>query len=167
MEEGGDEIAADWRRFGAVVFQHRAGRLDKSPPPAGIYEGLHRKTTELLKQDPVVLSVQQREAVGTALRTRLDELGAFLIAISVSGQHVHMLLKVGPKVVRKLVGTAKMHAWFELRKTGWKKKLWGKRGKYLKVRDRQHQLNVFYYILRHAEQGAWVWRYTAPKSDMN
>ena len=24
-------------------------------------------------------------------------------------------------------------------------------------KDREHQLNVFHYILRHAEEGAWVW----------
>ena len=120
--------------------RHHRDHVDgdyKSPPPAGIYEGLHRKSAELLRHDPAVLSVAQRELVGIALRTRLDELGALLIAISVSGQHVHMLLKVSPKLVRKLVGIAKMHAWFELRKTGWKKKLWGKRGKYLTIRDRK------------------------------
>jgi hypothetical protein len=53
---------------------------------------------------------------------------------------------------------------FELRKGGWKTKLWGKRGKFLRIRDRPHQLNVFRYILRHAEHGAWVWYYT-PKKD--
>jgi hypothetical protein len=59
--------------------------------------------------------------------------------------------------------TTKKYAWFEMRDKGWKTKLWGKRGKFLRVRDRKHQLNVFYYILRHGEQGAWVWYYTPPK----
>jgi hypothetical protein len=92
-------------------------------------------------------------------------LGVFLIAIAVSAQHIHMLAKAHAKKVRLQAGDAKKHAWFEMRDSGWKQKLWAKRGKFLEIRDREHQLNVFYYILRHEEQGAWVWYYTPPKDD--
>jgi hypothetical protein len=61
------------------------------------------------------------------------------------------------------VGDLKKRAWFEMRDAGWKKKLWGKRGKFLRIRDRRHQLNVYYYILHHAEEGAWVWHCTRTK----
>src|SRR5882724_4054772 len=135
----------------------------KNPPPAGIYEKFAEKNREALKHDEVSLDWAQRETVGKALKAKLDELGVFVIAIAASAQHVHLLLKARPKEVRNQVGAAKMHTWFELRKSGWKKKLWGKRGKFLRIRDRAHQLNVFRYILRHAEQGAWVWHYTPAK----
>ena len=74
-----------------------------------------------------------------------------------------MLLKLPPATVRTQVGDLKKRAWFEMRDAGWKKKLWGKRGKFLRIRDRRHQLNVYYYILHHAEEGAWVWHYTRTK----
>jgi REP element-mobilizing transposase RayT len=137
----------------------------KNPPPAGIYEAFAIKNRESLKCDEVSLDWSQREAVGKALKSKLDELGVILIAIAASGQHVHLLLKARPKEVRNQVGKAKMHTWFELRKGGWKRKLWGRRGKFLRVRDRAHQLNVFRYILRHAEQGAWVWYYTPARDE--
>src|SRR5262249_40366470 len=117
-----------------------------------------------LQHDPVALNSMQRELVGKALKERLDNLNASLIAISVSSQHIHMLLKLPPATVRTHVGDAKKHAWFRMRDGGWKKKLWGKRGKFLRIRDRRHQLNVYYYILRHAEQGAWVLHCTRPKN---
>ncbi len=116
-----------------------------------------------MKHDAISLSAVQREIVGEALKGRLDELDASLIAISVSRQHIHLLVKLPPKTVRLQVGDAKKHAWFEMRDAGWTTKLWGKRGKFLRIRDRKHQLNVFHYILRHAEQGAWVWYYTPSK----
>ncbi len=136
----------------------------KSPPAVGVYESFALKNLDALKHDPVSLDPAQRERVGEALKTKLDELDASLIAISVSSQHIHMLLKLPPATVRTQVGDAKKHAWFEMRDTGWRKKLWGKRGKFLRIRDRRHQLNVYYYILRHAEQGAWVWHYTRQKT---
>ena len=32
----------------------------------------------------------------------------------------------------------------------------------LPVRDRRHQVNVFHYILKHRNQGAWTWDYRQP-----
>jgi REP element-mobilizing transposase RayT len=142
--------------------RHHRDHVDgdyKSPPPVGVYESFALKNAEELKHEPVSLNSVQRETVGKALKERLDELDASVIAVSVSSQHIHILVKLPPTLVRTQVGDAKKHAWFTLRDTGWTTKLWGKRGKYLRIRDRKHQLNVYYYILRHAEQGAWVWHY--------
>ena len=55
------------------------------------------------------------------------------------------------------MGLAKKHATFEARSCGWQGKLWGRRGKEVRVKDRGHQLQVYRYILAHAAQGAWVW----------
>lgn len=59
------------------------------------------------------------------------------------------------------MGVAKKHSAFEAKAQGWQGKLWGKRGKELPVRDRAHQRNVYYYILDHAKEGAWVWVWRA------
>jgi len=120
--------------------RHHRDHVDgdyKSPPPAGIYEGLHRNSAKLLKHDPAVLSVAQRATVGIALRTRLDELGASLIAISVSGQHVHMLLKVSPKNRPKAGWHREDARVVRTAKDRLEEEAWGKRGKYLTIRDRK------------------------------
>lgn len=129
----------------------------KNPPPPGRYEDRVAHSRELLTQPPVILPPALREVVGLALKERLQGFGTLLLCESVSGQHIHILAKMPYGCVRWWLGKAKRHVWFVLRDRGWVGKLWGKRGKYLPVKDRPHQLNVYYYILRHAAQGAWVW----------
>ncbi len=129
----------------------------KNPPPAGAYDALESRSRASLKQPPVVLPQDLRPVVGTAIKERLEGLSVLLVCLSVSGQHVHVLAKMPFGHPRALMGKAKKHAWFVLRECGWQGKLWGKRGKVLPVRDRAHQLNVYRYIMRHVEQGAWVW----------
>ena len=49
------------------------------------------------------------------------------------------------------------HAHFIADGRGWTGKLWAVGSKANPVRDREHHRNVFFYILRHAEEGAWIW----------
>ncbi|HEY1376116.1 MAG TPA: hypothetical protein VGF55_04950, partial [Gemmataceae bacterium] len=136
----------------------------KSPPPPGQYADRERRSRESLKRPAVVFSREQRELVGMALRDKLQQIGAFVLCISVGGQHVHVLAKLPPGVARAWMGKAKRHTWFELRdRCGWTAQMWGKRGKELPVRDRAHQLNVYGYILDHAKEGAWVWTWVSEK----
>jgi hypothetical protein len=137
----------------------------KSPPPPGKYADQERRSRESLKQEPVVLPKDLRPVVGTALRERLEQLGVLVLCLSVGGQHVHILAKTPRGEARNLAGAAKLHAWHVLRSHGWRKKLWAKRGKEKPVRDREHQLNVYAYILSHAQEGAWVWKWERPKKD--
>jgi len=132
----------------------------KNPPPQGKYADRERRSRESLKQPPVILPGDLRPIIATALRERFEQAGAFVLCISVGGQHVHVLVKTPPGVVRDWSGLAKAHAWHTARRHGWRKKLWAKRGKFKPVRDRQHQLNVYNYILGHAREGAWVWKWS-------
>jgi hypothetical protein len=129
----------------------------KNPPPPGMYESRERRSRKSLKHAPVVLTPSLRPIVGGALKERLQTLGALVVCISMSGQHAHGLTKMPRALVRDWGGLAKKHAWFVARELGWKEKLWGKRGKAIHVKTREHQLNVYRYILAHAKEGAWVW----------
>src|SRR5437763_7521183 len=60
----------------------------KNPPPPGKYEKKAARSRKLLKQPPVILTPEWRKTVGEAIRDRLLELGAVLLCVSVSGQHV-------------------------------------------------------------------------------
>lgn len=129
----------------------------KNPPPPGKYAEQERRSRAALKQPPVVLPLEWRKTLGEALRDRLLELGAVLLGVSVSGQHVHYLAKIPYLFPRKWTGFAKKHAWHVANDRGWEGELWAKRSKATPVKDRAHQLNVLTYILRHADEGAWVW----------
>jgi hypothetical protein len=138
----------------------------KNPPPPELYAERLRRSCESLKQAPVVLAAEWRPIIGAAVRDRLTELGAFVLCVSASGQHLHLLGKLPADVTPRLwMGLAKKHSAFEVKALGWKGKLWGKRGKELRVRDRLHQQNVYRYILKHADEGAWVWAWQAPKKE--
>jgi hypothetical protein len=129
----------------------------KNPPPPGLSADRAARSRASLKQPPVIFTPAQRPFVGTALRDKLQQLGALVLCLSAGGQHAHILAKLPDDQARAWLGRAKKHAWFELRDRGWVGHMWGKRGKELPVRDRRHQLNVYYYILAHAKEGAWVW----------
>jgi hypothetical protein len=130
----------------------------KNPPPPGMYAARQRRSQELMKFNEVFLPVELFAVVGTALREKLIAQGAQVICQCVSAQHLHIQAHMPPEQCRAWLGVAKKHAWFVLRdEHAWTGKLWGKRGKSVPIRDRQHQINVFDYILRHREQGAWVW----------
>ena len=73
---------------------------------------------------------------------------------------MHLLAKLPVETdPRILMGLAKKHAAFEAKAKGWFGKLWAKRCKELRVRDRGPQLNAYGYILDHIKEGAWVWKW--------
>ncbi len=130
----------------------------KNPPPEGLYADKERRSRALLKQAPVSLPVPLRAVVGTSIKERLEGLGYLVIALTVTAQHVHVLVKLPLGDVREHIGVAKKHAWFVLRQQHlWRGKLWGKRCQCVLVRDRTHQLNVYRYIGKHVDEGGWVW----------
>jgi len=130
----------------------------KDPPPTGKYDIKRRGSMEILKQSPVVLVPAWRPIIGAAVRDRLQDQGAFVLCLAQGGQHLHLLAKLPlTSDARIWMGLAKKHAAFEAKAQGWQGKLWGKRGKEVRVRDRAHQLNVYRYILAHVKEGAWIW----------
>lgn len=129
----------------------------KHPPPPGTYDAIEKRSRDSLKQAPVVVEPDLRSVLGMALVDRLHSLGATVACLAVGGQHVHVLAKMPAGQARQWMGITKRHAWFVLREHGWHEKLWAKRGKSVPIRDRAHQVNVYRYILKHADEGAWVW----------
>jgi hypothetical protein len=130
----------------------------KNPPPPGMFTGILARSRELLVQEPVVLEPKWRCFFGRALRDRLQMLDLTLLCISLGATHAHMLVKMpGGPIPRKWIGMAKKHANFEGKAKGWTGKLWAEGSKANPIRDRKHQINTFNYILRHMDEGAWVW----------
>lgn len=128
----------------------------KTPPPVGKYVRRERRSRESLVQDPVVVPQKMRRPIGESLQEKIARLGGWVLCLAVSGQHVHMLVKLPPKSARRWIGQAKKHTTFLMRERGWQGKLWGVRAKVILVRSRHQQVNTYRYILRHAREGAWV-----------
>jgi REP element-mobilizing transposase RayT len=128
----------------------------RNPPPPGMYADEQRRSRELLAQPSVVFMPEWRPRVGRAVWQELTRLGAWLLAAAVAAQHAHLLVKLPRGHQRQLIGRAKRYSTLVLRERGWEGKLWAVRSKAVVIRDRAHQLNTFEYILRHAEDGAWV-----------
>jgi hypothetical protein len=129
-----------------------------NPPPTGAHEAKLQRSQRLLKQPAVQIPTRWRSTIGTAVREKLVAKDGFVLCVAVALQHVHVLVKLpASRTPRHWMGLARKHATFEVRNRGWKGKLWGIRGKELPIKDRQHQMAVYQYILNHAAQGAWVW----------
>jgi hypothetical protein len=131
----------------------------KNPPPAGSGEGLIEHSRRVMRQGPVHLNPAQRRIVGQALAEMMARLRNEPIAVSMDCVHYHILARFHDGDVRPQVGRAKKHAWHLLREAGFSGRLWQRLCHCEPIRDRQHQVNTFDYICRHAEEDAWVWTF--------
>ena len=130
-----------------------------NPPPKGSGDAYHEHARDLLTQPPVHLDTTQRKAVGRALVERFVALDIEILTLSLDAIHFHLLARFPDNQVRPRLGRAKKHAYHELRDRGLIGKLWGGGSNVVTITDREHQLNVFAYIGRHKEHGAWVWTF--------
>lgn len=148
--------ARGWREKGHK--KHVEGDY-KNPPPRGAGDALHRHAESLLKHAPVHLSSAYRQIAGQALVEMLLYQDIEVIALSVGTVHYHALGRFPDKQVRPHVGRAKRHATFVLRDHGHQTRVWTEKCKVTPIADRQHQLNAFDYICRHAKESAWLWTF--------
>jgi len=131
----------------------------KSPPPPGCGDAQHRRSRGLLVKPPVHLDIAQREIAGRAVVEMLFQQTIEVLTVSLGAVHLHILARFPDAQVRPKVGRAKKHACFTLRDDGFRGRLWETGSGVVPIADRQHQLNVFAYIVRHGEEGAWVWTF--------
>lgn len=117
---------------------------------------------EVMKGPPVVLNPMQRRKAGEAMVEKLAEQGIEVLAISVGGEHYHILARFRDAQVRGPVGRAKKSASHILREYGLPGTVWAKRCGVRPIEDRCHQVNTFNYILSHAAEGAWTWDFKKP-----
>ena len=129
------------------------------PPPPGTYDGLHHYSQHARKSDSVFFDATQRRVAAQCLAWMLLRIDIEVIAISVDGIHLHILARFPDTQVRPRVGRAKKHASHVLRDYGLTGTVWAKKCRPLPVRDREHQVNVFNYIVSHGLEGAWVWTF--------
>jgi len=145
--------------------QHIDG--DYKNPPTDDYSEIELRSRESLEQDAVSLTPYWQPLVGNALYAEFTRLGAFMSAIAVAMQHVHLLAKMPSGCQRHWPGRAKRKVTLVLRQQGWLGKLWEVRSKAIPIRDVSHYENALRYILAHAEHGAWTKQWTAEPERIN
>ena len=131
----------------------------RNPPPTGSGNARLRRSKRLMKRPPVYLTPTQRRIAVEALVERLLLERHELLAAGVTNVHYHILGRFGDDEVRQPVGRAKKHASHELGKAGLPGTVWAVRCRPLQIRDREHQLNTFHYIVDHIEQVGAIWTF--------
>ncbi|MEM6333481.1 MAG: hypothetical protein AAF823_09105 [Planctomycetota bacterium] len=128
----------------------------RTPPPPGEHLGLQQRSAQ--SGTPITIPTQLRGTIGRAFIQHLDT--PQLLAIAVAGQHLHALAKLPADTAqtRRIVGQAKRKS-SRAARHALPGRIWAAGGSYLPIRDRSHHRNAFNYILSHANQGAWTWRF--------
>jgi REP element-mobilizing transposase RayT len=139
----------------------------KHPPPKGMYDRLLARSQALMTRDPVRISTDLRQFVVDAVVEKLQSDQIEIIVAALDGNHLHLLARFPDHDPRHWTGRAKKHASHLLRQSELRDEtggIWAKRSKIHPIRDRQHQLNTFQYILAHQDRGAAIWRVARPQS---
>ncbi len=131
----------------------------KSPPPAGTGERLLGCSRGAMKHDAVQLDLAQCVIAGQAMAAYLLGKSFDVIVLSLDAIHFHLLGRFPDGQVRRPAGHAKVNAYYRLRDSGRRGKLWAKSCGVTPIADRAHQVRAFNYIRQHEQVGAWVWTF--------
>ena len=112
-----------------------------------------------MKHGAIILSPDARAVGGRAMVEMLLHLGAEVLALSLGGMHLHALIRFGSVPAKRTVGRAKKHAYHVLQEAYGLGRIWAAGCRPEPIVDRQHQVNVYQYLLDHVREGAWVWTY--------
>lgn len=174
----GQWVPGDPRGFRTRRHREHVEGDYKSPPQADYRERL-AGSRQSMTRAPVRLDPAKQTLVAKAMGRRLCETGVEVAIMAVTATHAHLLLRIeDPRIamrglcdgnalqdgrnplIRHVVGLAKKHASHEIRRAGLGVRggIWGRRGKVVPIADRKHQVNVYRYIERHAQEGAALWR---------
>ena len=154
--------------------QHIEGDY-KHPPPPGAFTAELEQSKRSMTQPPVKLTPHQRQVVLDALVVRLHGLDVTVLALAVCRLHTHGLMRFPVRyqvdgvpglckqnalqdgrdpVPRHLYGLARKHAAMTVDLKG---RVWAKRPHFIPIRNRQHQVNVFRYVLDHLDEGGAIY----------
>jgi REP element-mobilizing transposase RayT len=129
----------------------------KNRPPKSEHEGL-REHFRRNAPPRVEIPERLRKKLGAAFVRKLIALDCQVIAASVAERHGHFLVEMpyDYNKERFLVGKAKNISSYLVRDE-LPGRVWAAGGRFKLIKDRRHQLNVFTYISKRQERGAWTW----------
>lgn len=131
----------------------------KNLPPPGMYDGLRTKAAENMKRNAVFLREDERRLVGKAMVELLLHKGVELLSFSLDAVHFHLLGRFGKLRIRPTVGQAKKHSTYVLKARSFEGGIWARICDPRPIRNREHQVTAYQYILDHVKKGAWIWNH--------
>lgn len=145
-----------WRSRGHR--RHSSGDY-KHPPPAGEHRGLYDYSKRLCPQ-AVTIPRRLRERIARRIIDELEAMDYRAIAVAVCGQHAHVLVELPDNMpqVKRIAGRCK-NASSRAVRVEMPGRVWARGGNFERVESRDHWHEAFGYILRHRQQGGWVWCY--------
>lgn len=131
----------------------------KNPPPPGKYDARWQHSKDLMKRDPVLLTMEQRILIVRLLVESIQRRELKVAVASVSAVHFHLLARFPDHNPRHWLGVAKKESSHHAKELnlGADGGLWARCTKDLPVNNRAHQINVAKYIYDHVKQRAAVW----------
>jgi len=149
-------LPGDRRGFHSRDHRIHSSGVYGQPPPPEEHAGLREWAKTVATRVPALTSEERRragEAVVDALRRR----GRRPLVVACAATHLHALFDAGEESATEIFGRAKQLAARRVgRNAG---RLWGQGAGIDRIRTRAHQLRAFRYILAHARDGAWAWRF--------
>ena len=156
---------SSWLHGDPRGFRDRQHRLHSSGdyrnrPPVGEHQGLHGR--RIGKAQPAVrIAPELRQLIGNCFVREFAARGHKVLAVAVTNVHAHVLVELPNNIltIRGVVGHVKRVASKAVR-AEMPGAIWAAGGAYKRVKDRDHQKNVYKYILYDQGSGAWTWSYT-------
>jgi len=139
--------------------RHHRERVEgdyRRPPPSGKYASLYRRSAFFMKRNRARIPPELRELVLSAIVASLKRRGIQIVIASLDDRHLHILARFSDHNPRHWIGPAKKDSARLLsdRRLGSPGGVRAKRSKALPIRDRNHQLSLMRYIIRHAHRGS-------------
>ena len=154
---------------------HVAGDYKHPPERTPYADALYRRSKALMRNPPVTFAAGDRPTMGKLALESLAIQKIAVAALSVGGEHLHLLIQCPKKNPKVVVGKVKNHIWMHLINGGPMLKprnpenppapLWAVESHPKPVKDKAHGTNVVAYILDHEEEGAWVWAFRDARKD--
>jgi len=145
-------------------FRNRDHRIHssgdyKNPPPKDEHAGL-RKFNQDNSTQMVKISKLLRSIIGLAIIARLKKEGYRILAISVSFDHVHILVELPDDIptIKRIMGRCKRNA-CEAVKHEMPGTIWSSGGDWKPVDDQERQDNSYNYVLTKQRPRAWTWSF--------
>ncbi|HSU66967.1 MAG TPA: hypothetical protein VLJ39_08860 [Tepidisphaeraceae bacterium] len=131
----------------------------KHPPPKGMYDKRHEQAKDLMKRDPIFLTIDQRLLIVRLLVESLQRRNFDIATACVIEVHFHILARIPDHDPGHWIGVAKKESSHYAKEQSQAPAggLWAVRSKSLPIHSRGHQLNTAKYIFDHCEEGAAVW----------
>ncbi|MEM9416175.1 MAG: transposase [Planctomycetota bacterium] len=138
--------------------RHSSGDY-KQPPPPGEHAGLF-DFNQRHRPAAVTLPEPLRATVGERFREALEKQDHTVLALCVAGQHAHFLceLPLDPARTKHCIGLAKKASSRAIKRE-MPGRVWAAGGRYIIVDTPTYQQRVYHYIIRHRDEGAWVWTF--------